>query len=74
MPLESFRLLQVFRKPIKTSTANIKDITLAAVALHNMLRVMSTDTYSPPDLVDKEGIISGRLLQGQWRQYPQKRP
>lgn len=57
---------QVFKQPIRTSPANIKHITLAAVALHNMLRVTAKDTYSPPEFIDRD--INGRLHEGQWRQ------
>lgn len=46
-----------------------KDIILATLALHNWLR---TDTvgrsmYTPPQSLDSEDIITGRLINGEWR-------
>lgn len=41
-------------------------ITLAAVSLHNYLRVHATDTYLPAALADTEGE-SHHLIPGSWR-------
>lgn len=61
---------QVFRQPIRTTPENVKDITLAAVALHNYLRVNSRETYTPPDFIDREDLQSGRLHRGQMHLHP----
>lgn len=60
---------QVFKHPIRTSPEHVKDITLATVALHNMLREKSKDIYSPPDLLDREDVGNGRLQHGQMHQH-----
>ncbi|KAK4325877.1 hypothetical protein Pmani_003581 [Petrolisthes manimaculis] len=60
---------QVFKNPIRTSPTNVKDISFAAVALHNFLREHSKDTYSPPELIDREDEANGRMHQGQWHQH-----
>lgn len=61
---------RVFRSPIRVSPTKAKDVALAAITLHNYLRVCSKETYVPPNMVDREDIPNARLIQGQWRQYP----
>ena len=53
---------QVFRQPIRTSPENVKDIALAAVALHNLLRERAKDNYSPPEFLDREDTNNGVLV------------
>lgn len=60
---------QVFKQPLRIAPKHVEDITLAAVALHNMLREKSKDTYSPPELLDREDVGNGRLQQGQMHQH-----
>ena len=61
---------QVFRSPIRASPTTTKDIALAAVTLHNYLRVCSKESDVPPDMLDREDIQNVKLLPGQWRQHP----
>ena len=45
---------QVFQNSIRVSPNNAKDITLATIALHNMLIQTSRDTYTPQEVIDSE--------------------
>lgn len=58
----------MFRTPILTSDT-IKDITVAAAALHNNLRCTSRDSYTPPDLLILKTSVREKL-EGKWRQNP----
>lgn len=60
---------QVFKQPIKTTSENVTDITLAAVALHNYLTETSKDSYIPQGFTDREDTENGRLHQGHMHQY-----
>lgn len=42
-------------------------ITLAALVLHNMLRELSSDSYTPEGYIDQE-TESGDLIEGEWRE------
>ena len=46
---------------------SINKITLAGVALHNMLCEKSRTFYMPPDYVDQEDPVTGSVSPGQWR-------
>ena len=61
---------QVFRTPIRSSPTTVKDIILAAVTLHNYLRVCSKESYIPPDMLDREDIHNVELHRGQLHQHP----
>lgn len=61
---------QVLRTAIRTSADKAKDITLAAVVLHNYLRSTSRDSYAPPDIVDTKNLSRGEIREGRWRQQP----
>lgn len=43
-------------------------ITLASIALHNMLRTKSRESYTPPGFID-EVSINGEMTEGEWRNY-----
>lgn len=62
---------QILRNPVNTSPENVKDIVLATIALHNMLRETSTHTYTPPGFKDTEDTERGRLLAGEMHQCMQ---
>lgn len=61
---------QILRKPVNTSPENVKDVVLAAIALHNMLRQTSSDAYTPPGCMDAEDTERGKL-QVEMYQYVQ---
>lgn len=58
---------QIFRQPIRSSPERVEKIALAATVLHNYLRVNCQQTYSPPELLDREDMVNRRLVGGQWR-------
>ena len=47
----------------------MKNIALAAVALHNLLCERAKDNYSLPEFLDREDTNNGMLMQGQMRQH-----
>ncbi|KAK3926080.1 Protein ALP1-like [Frankliniella fusca] len=60
---------QIFRSAMRYDPDVAKDVILATLALHNWLR---TDTvgrsmYSPPQSLDSEDVITGRIIDGNWR-------
>lgn len=61
---------QVFKSPIRTSPTKAKDIALAALTLHNYLRVCSKESYTPADILAWEDVQNAKLLPGQLHQHP----
>ncbi|GFY39518.1 protein ALP1-like [Trichonephila inaurata madagascariensis] len=59
---------RVFGTTILTSVPNTKLIVLAACSLHNFLTNRSKNTYIPEDSADREDILNGVLIEGNWRQ------
>ncbi|GFX22000.1 protein ALP1-like [Trichonephila clavipes] len=59
---------RVFGTTILTSVPNTKLIVLAACSLHNFLTNRSKNTYIPEDCADREDILNGVLIEGNWRQ------
>lgn len=57
---------RVFLKAIPLDPETVSWITLAALSLHNYLRVQATDTYIPPALVDIEDE-DHHIIPGSWR-------
>ncbi|KAG0730177.1 Protein ALP1-like [Chionoecetes opilio] len=47
---------QIFRQPIRTTPERVEKIALATTVLHNYLRENSQQTYTPPELLDREDI------------------
>ena len=58
-----------FRVPFLLAPFKVKGITLAALTLHNWLRVdtSSRNIYSPPTLVDREDPETAQVIPGSWR-------
>lgn len=61
---------RVFRRPILLEPEKAKTITIAAITLHNWLRMDSTygKVYIPQDLADSEDKTTGKIIEGSWRQ------
>ncbi|GFW89510.1 protein ALP1-like [Trichonephila clavipes] len=59
---------RVFGTTILTSVPNTKLIVLAACSLHNFLTNRSKNTYIPEDCADREDILNGVLIEGNWGQ------
>ncbi|GFT51223.1 protein ALP1-like [Trichonephila clavipes] len=59
---------RVFGTTILTSVPNTKLIVLAACSFHNFLTNKSKNTYIPEDCADREDILNGVLIEGNWRQ------
>ncbi|GFT44054.1 protein ALP1-like [Trichonephila clavipes] len=59
---------RVFGTTILTSVPNTKLIVLAACSLHNFLTNRSKNTHIPEDCADREDILNGVLIEGNWRQ------
>ena len=60
---------RIFRKPFMLDPEEVRNITLAAITLHNWLREESENgkVYIPKGLVDYENIESGEVYKGTWR-------
>lgn len=62
---------RVFRQPIQANNQKVKQITLAAVCLHNFILMEEENlkphqrTYLHPSLVDRE--VDGVFVNGDWR-------
>ena len=55
---------RIFRQPIKVQ--NAEKFTLAAIALHNYLRLTNNASYSPIGFIDSE-TRDGKMVAGAWR-------
>lgn len=60
---------QIYRQPIRTYPDSVNKIVLATLALHNYLQTTSKQSYSPPELVDREDLEQGRVITGQWHNH-----
>ena len=56
----------MFHTPINATPEKVEKIILAVVALHNFLRQIDNDNYTPVGFVDSENE-SGEITEGQWR-------
>lgn len=56
-------ITKIYLNPDKATT-----ITLAALVLHNMLRDLSPDSYTPEGFIDEEDEETGIVTHGTWRQ------
>ena len=57
---------RIFRQPIKAKVENAEKFTLAAIALHNYLRLTNNASYSPTGFIDSE-TRDGKMVAGAWR-------
>ena len=57
---------RIFRQPIKAKVENAEKFTLAAIALHNYLRLTNNVSYSPTGFIDSE-TRDGKMVAGAWR-------
>ena len=62
----------VFRCPFSLETEKVKDVTLAAITLHNWLwkDLSYRKVYIPSELVDNENIATDEITEGGWRNHP----
>lgn len=58
---------RIFEKRIPNNPGNTMKITRTCCALHNWLRIKSSD-YIEPGLADYEDITTGTIINGTWRQ------
>jgi hypothetical protein len=49
----------IFKTHINIQLDNIKDVVMASCALHNFLRRISPDTYTPSECFDIEDLENG---------------
>lgn len=59
---------RIFQKPIMTSAHVTDKIIRTSCALHNWLRITSTNTYLPQGSLDIEDVDAGVTIPGSWRQ------
>ena len=57
---------RIFNTPINATIENAESYTLAAIALHNYLRLTDNAIYTPKGFVDSESS-DGKILPGEWR-------
>ena len=59
---------QSFHTVILLEPEKVRDLVLAAVALHNYLRSQRStrQVYTPPELMDREDVVSGEVIPGEW--------
>ena len=57
---------RLFRGPIRADRENVLRYVLAAISLHNYLRLTDSATYCPNGFVDSEDS-TGRIKKGEWR-------
>lgn len=55
---------QIFQSPIRLKLESIDKVVMASCVLHNFLRKVSTNTYTPPDSVDEENASEGNFQLG----------
>ena len=58
---------RIFQKPIPTDVHTTDKIIRASCALHNWLRLTSSNHYLPRGCVDEEDMDSGAISEGTWR-------
>lgn len=61
---------EVFRSPIRLIKPEaITSMVLCTIVLHNYLRSKSSTrlVYSPQSLIDSEDVVSGQIINGDWR-------
>lgn len=63
---------RVFRRPFSLEPEKVRAITVATITLHNWLRKDSIygKVYVSRDLVDKEDVDTGTIINGSWRDDP----
>lgn len=59
---------RIFSRPIPLNVDTVEILVKASSALHNWLRMTSSQTYLPPGSVDEEELMTGVLYPGEWRQ------
>ncbi|KAJ8945478.1 hypothetical protein NQ314_009230 [Rhamnusium bicolor] len=58
---------RIFEKPMACLRETVDKIIKACCALHNWMRITSSNNYTPSGSLDEEDIDSGRVMQGSWR-------
>lgn len=58
---------RIFEKPIPCLPETVDKIIKAFCALHNYLRITSSNNYTPRGSLDEEDIDSGQIRLGSWR-------
>ena len=57
---------RIFSRPIKATVENVENYVLAAICLHNYLRLTDNAVYTPAGFVDRKSK-TGEIKQGEWR-------
>lgn len=58
---------RIFDKPIALNINKVNDVIKACCALHNWLRIRSSESYTPTGSLDVEDLNSNRVIPGTWR-------
>ena len=58
---------RVFLSPIALAPEKVEKLTLAALCLHNMLRVNQGMGYMPPGSIDQDDFANKKVIPGEWR-------
>lgn len=58
---------RVFEQPIAVGINKVDGIIKAALVLHNWLKMISSESYTPTGYVDTEDLTTKSIIQGTWR-------
>ncbi|KAJ8939524.1 hypothetical protein NQ314_011091 [Rhamnusium bicolor] len=58
---------RIFEKPMACLPETVDKIIKTCCALHNWIRITSSNNYTPSGSLDGEDIDSGHVRQGSWR-------
>ena len=59
---------RIFSRPIKATVENVENYVLAAICLHNYLRLTDNAVYTPAGFVDSASR-NGEIKLGEWRKH-----
>ena len=59
-------VFRIFSTKINLHPEKVVSVVLASLALHNMLRTKSSESYTPPGYADE--IVNDTLIDGSWRE------
>lgn len=60
---------RIFSKPIDLKLETVDKVIYVACSLHNWLRKTNSNTYIPPQAVDREDLNNGNIISGEWREH-----
>lgn len=58
---------RVFERPIAVGVTKVEGIVKAALALHNWLKMSSSEKYTPAGSLDTEDLNTRQIIPGSWR-------